>query len=169
MPSTVGSITAPHASIAIPLHLSSITGLRHRTLNCLECGQPFLERNTGQLYRLHDTSRPELVRVAGQAIPATCGRCSQTYQVHISLEVTYDVQQPLHSQAQSIVLVPSSIKHSRYLYCLECGKKFHGMADRISIVSDNMIPLEHISQGRMGPLEALCSSKHCRQVWALMV
>jgi len=163
-------VSAPYATVAIPLYLTSTTGMRYRTLNCMECGQEFLERNNDTMYRINDTSQPAEIAINGQPTNAICGNCMQQYVVTVSL--TVNVQQdsvPLYLQPQSLYIVADSTKKLRYVHCLECGKAFHSISDRISQVVDNRIPFEYLSPSRLGPVEAICSYNNCRQTWSLML
>lgn len=173
--STEGSIVsqvfiAPYADTAIPLYLTSVTGMRYRTLNCMECGAEFLERNNDTVYRLNDNTMPSEVPLTGASVKARCGNCNQWYGVLVSLDVTYEAGGvPLHMQPQSVYLKVDNTKKLRYLHCLECGKPFHSISDRISHVVDNRVPFEFADPLKLGPIEALCHGQHCGQTWALMV
>ena len=161
---------APYALSAIPLFLTSTTGMRYRTLNCMECGAEFLERNNDTMYRLNDDTMPSEIRLNGSSIKARCGRCSQWYGVLVSIEVTYEAGGiPLYMQPQSVYIRPDANKKLRYLHCLECGKPFHSISDRISHVTDNRVPFEHLDPNKIGVLEALCHAQNCGQAWALML
>lgn len=164
---------APYAESPIPLHLSSVTGLRYRTLNCMECGTEFMERNSEMMYRVGDSLAPNEIHIGRDTnITAMCPNpdCGQRYRVSVSVSV--NVQQdsmPLYMQPQSIYVVVEQTKRLRYVHCLECGKAFHSISDRIGQVVDNRIPFEYLNPSRLGPIEALCSFNRCGQTWALMV
>lgn len=161
---------APYAEIIIPLYLTSVTGFKYRTLNCMECGHEFLERNNDTLYRLNDESMPAEITLDGSAELAMCGNCQQKYLVQVSLNVVLeDGGIPLYMQPQSVYIAVDIAKKLRYLHCLECGKPFHSISDRISQVVDNRIPFELVDPAKIGPLEALCHSQHCGQTWAIML
>lgn len=164
------AVKAPYADIAIPLFLSSLTGMRYRTLNCLECGQEFLERNNDTMYRINDTSLPTEVAIGSESVKARCGNCEQWYAVQVSSSVQTDPDSmPLYLQPQSIYISVSESKKLRYVHCLECGKVFHGISDRISQVVDNRVPFEYLLPSRLGPIEALCRFNNCGQTWSLML
>lgn len=163
---------APYADTAIPLHLGSVTGMRYRQLCCMECGQPLIERNGDQMFRLADDTRPSEVSGAEwvTGAPVLCGNCQQQYRVHVSIEITYNRDGiPLHMQPQSVYVTAASDKRLRYLYCLECGKAFHSISDRIAQVIDNRVPFQYLDASKLGPLEAMCHFNRCKQAWAFMV
>lgn len=165
----VGSV-APYAESIIPLYLGSSTGFRYRTLNCMECGAEFIERNNDRMFRLNDDSLPAEVSLDGASVKAKCGNCSQWYAVQVSLDVTLEQGGvPLYLQPQSVYLKIDTTKKLRYLHCLECGKPFHSISDRISQVIDNRVPFEMLDPAKIGPIEALCHSQNCGQTWALML
>jgi DNA-directed RNA polymerase subunit RPC12/RpoP len=168
MPTNVHA--APYCDTPIPLYLTSTTGMRYRTLNCMECGAEFLERNNDTMYRLNDSSMPAEIHLNGGSIKARCGKCSQWYGVMVAIEVTYESGGvPLYLQPQSVYIKVDATKKLRYLHCLECGKPFHSISDRISHVTDNRIPFEFADPMKIGPIEALCHSQNCGQTWALML
>lgn len=161
---------APYAGIVIPLFLASVTGMRYRTLNCMECGAEFLERNNDTLYRLNDEQAPAEIALSGISVEARCGNCQQKYHVQVSLAVTYEHGGiPMYLQPQSVYITVDIVKKLRYLHCLECGKAFHSISDRIRQVVDNRVPFEQLDPSRIGPLEALCHAQNCGQTWALML
>lgn len=164
-------IKAPYASTVIPISLTSITGIKYRILNCLECGTPFLQRESDVLYRLNDVSSPtEIAIIDGVITHAMCGVCSQEYAVQVATNMKYDRDGiPLYIQPQSIYIVIESSKRLRFLHCLECGGVFHSISDRIASVSDNRIPFEYVNAERLGPIEANCRQNKCAQAWSLMV
>jgi hypothetical protein len=84
------SVSAPYALSAIPLFLSSLTGFKYRTINCMECGAEFLERNNNTMYRLNDYSQPQEVALSGAVVEALCGNCQQSYHVIVSLDVNLE-------------------------------------------------------------------------------
>lgn len=161
---------APYADTIIPLYLNSVTGMRYRTLNCMECGAEFLERNNDTMYRLNDPDLPTEIAIDGASAKVKCGKCQQWYGVQVSVAVTYEAGGvPLYMQPQSVYLRVDVIKKLRYLHCLECGKSFHSISDRISQVIDNRVPFEHLDPAKIGPIEALCHAQNCGQTWALML
>lgn len=164
------SITAPYAANVIPLHLSSLTGLRHRTLRCMECGTDFLERNNDTAYRIGDPTRPTSIAISSSPIPAMCSHCSQQYEVHIAITVTLTREDvPLHQQPQSIYISSTLTKHHRLLHCLECGSAFQRISDRVTQVSDNHIDNTMLPPERLGAIGTLCVAKRCRQSWAFIL
>jgi hypothetical protein len=136
----------------------------------MECGAEFMERNNENMYRLNDPDMPAEVHLDGSSVKARCGHCQQWYAIQVALEV--GLQQggvPLYLQPQSIYLVVDTTKKLRYVHCLECGKAFHSISDRISMMVDNRIPFELVDPARIGPLEALCHAQNCGQTWAIML
>jgi DNA-directed RNA polymerase subunit RPC12/RpoP len=120
------SVVAPYALSPIPLFLSSVTGFKYRTINCMECGAEFLERNNDVMYRLNDYSQPQAVLINGEVIQTSCGKCQQSYHVQVSINVTYEQGGiPMHLQPQSVYITAEPAKKLRYLHCMECGKAFH--------------------------------------------
>lgn len=163
-------VSAPYADTIIPLFLNSLTGMRYRTLNCMECGAEFLERNNDTMYRLNDPSLPAEIALDGNSVKAMCGNCQQWYGVQVSLAVTLEQGGvPLYLQPESVYIVTNTVKKLRYLHCLECGKPFHSISDRISQVVDNRVPFEFVNPERLGPMEVLCHAQNCGQTWALML
>lgn len=166
----VAVVSAPYATTPIPLYLSSVTGMRYRSINCVECGAEFLERNNDTMYRLNDSELPAEVQVSAASVKAKCGNCQQWYGIQVSLDVTLEQGGiPLYLQPESIYLTVEATKRLRYLHCMECGKPFHSISDRVSQVIDNRVPFEYLAPGRFGPLEALCHYNNCGQTWALML
>lgn len=160
---------APYAESVIPLFLASVSGMRYRTLNCMECGIEIIERNNDMLYRLNDETMPPEIHINGESVPVRCGNCQQLYMVQVSIDVTYEAGgPPLHMQPQSVYLMVDVTKKLRYLHCLECGKPFHSISDRIRQVIDNRIPFNLLASDKIGPVESLCPAQHCGQTWALM-
>jgi transcription elongation factor Elf1 len=163
-------VLAPYGERAIPLLLTSVTGFRYRTLNCMECGAEFLERNNDAMYRLNDASAPAEIMLDGAVVIAHCGNCLQKYHVQVSLNVALDEGGiPLYLQPQSIYIAVDNMKKLRYIYCLECGHAFQTISDRINQVVDNRVPFEQLDQTKIGPLETMCHFSNCQQVWALML
>ena len=167
----VDAVRAPYADSVIQLYLSSTTGMKYRTLNCMECGQEFLERQGDVAYRVGDTSQPEEIKLTDQApVSVVCGRCTQAYTVTVSIRVTYETNTvPLYLQPESVYLVSEPVKRLRYMHCLECGKSFQSISDRISQMVDNRIPFEYLNPSRLGPIQRTCTFNKCGQEWALMV
>lgn len=160
---------APYASIAIPLSLSSTIGLKYRTLNCMECGQPFLERNGEQLFNIGNNLPDEAHAGIDGVFKGLCGNCSQQYTVTISLDVHQSSIGPINMQPQSFYLVTEPVKNLRQTYCLECGKSFYSISDRITQVIDNLIPPELMDTTRLGPMEVQCKFHYCKQRWFIRV
>lgn len=162
--------TAPFASIAIPLSLGSITGLKYKTLSCVECGHPILERSSDRMFRISSKDMPEEARIgADGTIPAICGRCTQKYSITISLGISTKVNDiPLYMQPQSMFITVSPTKKLRDVHCLECGKAFYSVSDRINLMTDNTVPLEMINPLKLGPMEVWCKFHHCKQRWSVM-
>lgn len=164
------TVSAPYAEIAIPLYLGSLTGSRYRSLNCMECGQEFLQRDSERMYRVGDNTLPAEINISSESVKAKCGKCNQWYGVQVSLTVTsQEGGIPLYLQPQSVYFSVETHKHLRYLHCLECGKTFQSISDRINYVADNRIPFEQLNPERLGPFEQPCTWNRCGQIWALMV
>ncbi len=161
---------APYADLAIPLSLSSITGLKYRTLNCFECGQPFMERNAETMYRMTDDMPKEAHVGTDGAIAGMCGNCSQKYSVTISvaLEPAFD-NVPLYMQPQTLFITTEPVKKLRDTFCMECGKAFYSISDRIKSVVDNTIPTEMLDPNKLGPMEVWCHFHRCKQRWSVFV
>src|SRR5438270_1321390 len=122
--------------------------MRYRTLNCMEGGAEFLERNNDTMYRLNDPDMPSEVAIDGSSVKSKCGNCSQWYAVQVSLMVTLEQGGiPLYLQPQSVYIVIDSTKKLRYLHCLECGKPFHSISDRITQVIDTRVPVGFVAPG----------------------
>ena len=169
MPSTISrpAVSAPYADHPIQVSLLSTTSLRYRPLNCLECGRTFLERDNAVFYR--PDGRTAHVDADG-VILALCPHCSQKYVVTVSMHVVYELQRvPLHEINQSIYFVPAETRERRLTRCMECGKAFQTMLDRISQVVDNAMPVEFLEPGRTAPLETICRFNRCGQRWSLVV
>lgn len=163
-------MSSPYYSIAIPLYLNSVSGMKYRTLSCMECGRDFLERDGDTIYRTSDDSRPEQAVLNATATEVRCGNCDQQYAVYLSIEMRYEQGGvPLYLQPQSLYLAIEPAKKLRDIHCLECGKTFHTISDRIGLVSDNRLPMELMDPGKAGPIEARCGFNKCSQTWALMV
>ncbi len=164
------AVKAPYADTAIPLYLSSVTGMRYRTLNCMECGTEFLERNNDTIYRIGDSELPSEVAISSESVKAKCSNCDQWYGIQVSIAVNIAIDSvPLYLQPQSVYLSIEPVKRLRYMHCLECGKAFQSVSDRISQVVDNRIPFEYLSSSRLGPIERTCTFNQCSQTWALML
>jgi hypothetical protein len=160
----MANVAAPYADTPIPLSLQSSTGLRYRTYNCIECGNPFLERNSEQVMRLSN-EMPQVAHAnVDGVVDASCPKCAQKYYLSITIEINRAHSDlPLYLQPQSIFLVSAPVKRLRDLYCLECGKAFYSVSDRIKSFVDNVTPMEFIDPGRLGPMEARCRFQHCKQ------
>ena len=160
--------SAPYASKVIPLFLNSLTGLKYRTLSCMECGEDFFERNSDRMVRLGNKNLPSEAHIDSSGkIDCNCGRCNQQYSVTLSLSVVSNSGVPLYMQPQSIYVISEPQKKFRNVYCLECGKAFFSISDRIQQVTDNVTPVNLITG--MGAMEARCKFQHCKQSWAIRV
>ena len=136
----------------------------------MECGQEFLERNGDRMYRIGDVSQPNEIQVSAEEVLAVCSKCTQQYSVTVAITVTYEQDNiPLYMQPQSIYLSVSEQKKLRYVHCLECGKAFHSISDRIGQIVDNRVPFEYLSSAKLGPIEALCSFNRCGQTWSFVL
>ena len=161
---------SPYASQPIAMSLSSITGLRYRTLHCAECGRPFLERSGMSLYRIGDRTQPDEVKVKNGQVNAMCSACAQLYTVTVSDDVKQQAGSiPLYMQPQAIFVSISPEKKLRNVHCVECGKTFYSISDRVSMLVDNIVPNELLDPARLGPMEAWCKFQYCKQRWSIMV
>jgi hypothetical protein len=160
---------APFADISIPLSLGSVTGLKYKTINCMECGNPILERNGEKILRVRQNSYPDEARLSADGtIPVICSSCAQKYSLTFSVTVGMSSSLPLYMQPQSIYMAIEPHKKLRDVYCMECGKAFYSISDRINLVSDNVIPFDMLDPAKMGPMEVWCKFHHCKQRWSVM-
>jgi hypothetical protein len=163
---------APYASTPITVSLAAISGLRTRTLNCMECGSPFMERNSDmRLFRLNTKTMPEEARVdqKGQ-IAGLCGNCQQQYTVTVSVSVERNLSSiPLYMQPESIFIANTAQKSFRDIFCFECGKTFFSISDRIEAFVDDIVPLDLIAPDKLGPLEPRCKFNYCKQRYHIRV
>jgi hypothetical protein len=163
-------VTAPYSDTPIKLSLLSISTQRYKTYYCLECGYPFLQRDNDTLYRTNSTAEPGRVYMDTDGIMITCGKCSQKYSGMVVVSPPRGPQDEFAAPAmQSIYIVPSEAKQQRYMGCMECGQVFCAITDRISLIVDNVAPLEFMPTGRIGLMEVRCKRQRCGQSWALMV
>lgn len=163
------NIIAPFASTAIRLDLGSVTGLKYKTLHCNECGEPFIERNGDDMFRV-SKDWPEKAHVgADGTIPTTCSKCTQKYVIIISHNVTHVKDGvPLYMQPQSVFMAITATKKLRDTHCLECGKAYYSVSDRVNSISDNTIPFDLLDLAKLGPMEVWCKYQHCKQRWSIM-
>ena len=161
------SIVAPFADIPIAISLMSTTGLKYRTFNCYECGQPFMDREGDHFYRANTPTLPEEAHFnADGVIPTICGRCSQRYTVTVALNIQNPkVGIPLYMQPQSIYLGVEPAKHFRDTFCFECGKAYFSISDRIRLVVDNVLPDAMVDASKPGAMEARCNWRGCKARW----
>lgn len=160
---------APFADIPIDLSFSSTSGSRYRTLNCIECGHPIIERSGDDIYRITNDYPERAKAGADGTIPTKCDRCTQSFKVVVSVAVvTSKSGIPLYMQPQSLFLEVSSSKKLRDTYCVECGKAFYSVSDRIGSISDNTIPFDLLDPLKLGPMEVWCKFNHCKQRWSVM-
>lgn len=159
-------VNAPYANTPIVISLTAISGLRTRTLNCMECGAPFMERNSDmRLFRLNSQDMPEEATVGVNGyIDGICGNCSQKYAVTVSVNVERALGSlPLYMQPESVFVVSTPDKHFRDIYCFECGKAFFSISDRINSLIDDSTPISLIEPDRLGPIEPRCKFNYCKQ------
>lgn len=159
---------APYADVPIPIHLQSVSGMRYRLLSCVECSREFLERQGDSFYRLGTNELPDEAHIDNTGgISTHCGNCRQQYVVFFSpITVTYRGDALAYQKPQTIFLAPVLNKTPRNTHCLECHHAYLSISDRISMISDNTIPLEHITEG-LGLLEIRCKSRECKQRWQI--
>ena len=162
---------APYADMPITMSIRSTVGIRYRTWQCIECGQPFLERDGDLFFRIGNPDQPtEAHAGADGVITSVCGRCRQKYTVTIAVEVSSGrTGLPLYMQPQSIFVSSVPNKKLRDVHCYECGKAFFSLSDRITMLVDTVAPNELIDTARMGPMEARCKFNHCQQRWYVRV
>jgi hypothetical protein len=162
-------LTAPYADYPIVLSLQSLSTERYKTYYCFECGHAFLQRDNDTLYRINSNDEPGRLYSDDSGILVRCGRCKQKYSGHVAVSPprrTYSEAQTV--TLQSIYLTPVADKQQRYTHCMECDHTFVSITDRISMIVDNVIPLEHMDKGRIGLMEVRCNLKRCRQPWAMI-
>lgn len=162
---------APYASTAIPLYLGSVVGLRYRTLNCIECGRPFIERNADIVLRIgQDNSSRQAHVSADGMIHGQCGKCQQKYTLTLSMAVsTSRGGIPLFMQPQALVITNEPVKKLRDTHCLECGKAFFSISDRVKMIADNVAPVSTLPIDKVGPMESRCRFQHCKQRWYVTI
>lgn len=163
--------SAPYADTPIIVSVQSSVGLRYRSWSCMECGQPFLEREGDSFYRVGAKGHPGEAHVgAGGTIAGVCSKCTQQYTVTVSFNVQSKREGiPLFMQPQSIFISSEPAKKLRDVYCYECGKAFFSISDRIRMLVDNTVPTGMLDNSRLGPLEARCKFQHCKQRWYVRV
>lgn len=157
---------APYADTPIVISLTAISGMRTRTLNCIECGSPFMERNSDmRLFRLNSKNMPEEATVGVNGyIDGICGNCRQKYAVTVSIHVERVINTlPLYMQPESIFITSMPDKHFRDIFCFECGKTFFSISDRIGSFIDDTTPMHMIEADRLGPIEPRCKFNYCKQ------
>lgn len=161
---------APYANTAIILSLGSVTGLKYRTINCIECGNPIIERSGDSFSRLTG-NMPENAHISADGtIKSICNKCLQKYTIVLSQSVQsikYD-SIPLYMQPESIFMEVEPSKRLRDVYCMECGKAFFSVSDRIKMISDNTIPFSILDPDKLGSMEVWCKFHHCKQRWSVM-
>ncbi len=160
---------AIHADKIIPLSFNSITSLKYKTIYCIECGAPIIERNNSQMFRIGSTDRPCEVHVSADGtIPSVCHQCAQKYSIVITVAQVSNVGGiPLYMQPQSIFMSIEPVKQLRDIYCMECGKAFYSVSDRVKSISDNTIPFNMLDPEKMGPMEVWCHHHNCKQRWSV--
>jgi hypothetical protein len=163
--------SAPYADTPIVVSVQSSVGLRYRTWSCMECGQPFLEREGDAFYRIGNTDLPGSAKIdTAGTIAGHCVNCTQRYTVTVSFNVgTKREGIPLYMQPQSMFVTSEPVKKLRDVYCYECGKAFFSISDRIRMLVDNIVPIELLDSSKLGPLEARCKFQHCKQRWYVRV
>lgn len=167
----VARIAAPYASTAIPLYLGSVIGLRYRTLHCIECGGPLIERNADVIIRIGQSNSSERAHVSADGmIHSKCERCQQKYTLTLSMGVeTRRGGIPLYMQPQALVVISEPVKKLRDTHCLECGKAFFSISDRVKLIADNIAPVASLPIDRVGPMEPRCRFQHCKQRWHVTI
>lgn len=164
------AVRAPYADTPIELSMLSTSSNRYKTYYCIECRHPFLQRDGDTIYRVNNNNEPSTAHFGGGMVLTRCDRCKQKYVGTISIATTRIARtDQLHMVVQTIYIVPAAIKIERYIRCLECGGSFITLADQISKIVDNSLPLEFESPDRVVAPEARCKIGNCRQRWALRV
>lgn len=157
---------APYASEPIAISLMSTTGLKYRTLNCFECGSPFIDRENEYLYRVGVKDLPEEAHASVDGIVLThCGNCQQQYSLAVAAIVSSATSVQLYLQPQSIYLSVEPVKQFRDTFCMECGKAYFSISDRIKSVVDNIVPLGLADVSKLGDVEARCNWRGCKARW----
>jgi hypothetical protein len=136
----------------------------------MECGQPFMERNNNQIFRIGTNNMNQTAHVdADGFVHGVCGNCEQKYTVTIAFDVSSKREGiPLYMQPQTIYLVSAPEKKMRDTYCLECGKAYFSISDRIKSMVDNATPFNLLDPNKLGPSEARCRFQHCKQRYRIM-
>lgn len=162
---------APYANKQIPISLGSTTGLRYKTVHCIECGAPIIERNNTQIFRLGVKDMPEVVKLSVDGSMNThCHRCSQRYSLIVDTNSSsLNSGVPLYMQPQSIFMAIEPVKKLRDIYCIECGKAFYSISDSMKLISDNTMPIDMLDPEQYGPFESWCKFHHCKQRWSIFV
>lgn len=163
--------TAVHADKTIFLSFNSLTGHKYSTVYCVECGQPMYERSSDKIYRIGAVGYPETAKHdASGSILTKCHNCQQKYSMIINTLLSPTaVLQPFYMQPESLFMVIEPVKHLRDIHCVECGKLFYGISDRVNLISDNTIPVKLVSKDRYGSFESWCKFGRCRQRWSIFV
>lgn len=166
------TIVAPYAETTIPIYAQAVTSPRYRLLSCVECAETFLERQGDMFYRVGNKDLPEEAHVNEVGgIETRCGNCQQRYTVYFSLEKMersdYTPDPLLYQRPQTIFIASEPTKRMRDSYCLECHHAYLTLSDRISMISDGVMMLDHLSG--LGPMQVRCKFKGCKQRWELLV
>lgn len=159
---------APYAAKPIPVYLTSTNAPRYRVLSCVECAEPFIERQGDDFYRIGNKDLPEVARVDSVgSIETVCGHCQQAYVVYFGLEKQAYKPDPLaYQRPQTVFLAVEENKNMRDTYCLECHHAYLSVSDRISMISDGVLTISHLVG--LGPVQVRCKFKGCKQRWELM-
>ncbi len=161
---------APYADKPINISIMSVTTTSYRLFHCLECGRKFMERYEGAFWRVGDNTSPRQIRLDGGYILSKCPECLQKYIITISTyPKTIRPTTFINEQSQSIYFKPELDKHERYTRCMECGKAYQTISDRIDSVVDSALPDEYRDNSKMAPFQAICKFNRCRQHWVLVV
>jgi hypothetical protein len=160
---------APYADTPIAVHLQAVSGMRYRLLSCVECSREFFERQGDNYYRVGVQEMPEEAHVDSTGgIPTMCGQCQQKYVVFFSVvSGTYRGDPLSFQKPQTIFLIAAPVKRPRDTYCLECHHAYLSVSDRISMISDNAMPIELFNESQLGTIEVRCKARNCKQRWAV--
>lgn len=165
--------TAPYADKPIAISVMSISTRRYKTYYCVECNHPFMQRDNDVVYRINNNDEPMTMHLANNGVGLTkCAKCTQKYTITISLTVLPNIlvtSGRMQKELQSIYLVPTEAKVSRYVRCMDCGYSFCSLTDRISTIVDSAMPLEYAVGSKVAHVETRCDQNNCRQRWAIIV
>lgn len=74
---------------------------------------------------------------------------------------------PYNQQPITVLIKAVKQKVFRQLHCLECGRPFLDITDKILSVSDSVTPIEQLNPDEVGIIEAHCSRHDCKQYYRM--